>query len=1201
MALLLADPPSIVRFVEHLDSSCQEFLNNILVEWSRLHLVRVLEQNRSPRFDAAGQDHWTWMPTGQRSHYFQSYVRRSEELALVIRSFWSICFSLDTVILSRFLTWARGRSPPLFVMDEFFPMESHLFHAVAADAGKRMVRLFAPEVRQLMRLSGFYDHSVQTFLAGNGVEDLRAVLQKGSTFARLMLVVQRLIGFCGGQMAEAPLESSLSQICTACRGHELSVDLLDRVLVAAATKPDVEFLPDGVESFSIDEPSAFTVAGLAVVARRIREACEGVRSHAAQVTFGQVVDAFLETAPRGWVALFSALDTVLFFLRLKGREDLELAYERFEAENRGAADGGEDIAVGGSGVRALLATAREFYRTPFLDLRAEAKTSGAGNSDASAGAASAAADLRNFDVRAAIERQKIRPQSASAQALPTERGSGHGRPRGGFSVDDWNSVVEIAGLTAEGMRERYSVPMLPHHTQMIALLIFAAKIASGLERSKEAKRAKKSARGAPAASSASPLQPRTLIAKVGTGEGKSWIIGMLAAFVARRGLTAHVVIDNATLLERDYATMSPLFDRLGISHGKRSLDTGSQVVYCSSADIESHWLQQVQANGRGPTFCRCALIVDEVDSLIVDEKVYKCYVDYHNEGSEVCNSWWRASRGGGNSTVGTEPVRWKRRIKERLVEAEGEARLKREGRDFVADAYCDAIWALDERSLVMRSAWFLWLELKRKQRDRDYVIRYMTRQSVVCKKSCFSSYTFIFGLTGSLGTEAEKRFTQEHFGAEFLNVPAFLDTCRGERRSRATCLATHLERNAAEQQRRTVQLAKEYCVSVPVVIVARDQQRVERLAAALRAALPSHSRTDLLGPGVVELLDSPGHEAEFQQMVEVATQPLEVTPDEGTVAVRQWRITITTAVGARGQDYHISDDLVDERGGLLLILEYVPDSEREWIQFLGRTARHDHPGQYVVVLNAEEYKKILAEGLGPTGEAGLVRRILEDVNNANEQQLTNAGKQLARGAIMHKLTSSWWALSKKIESFDNTIHRDALQSWVTLCEDFEEMSEQDISNSFDQLVKDTVASIGEDDAGSLGLGLGGDGVLLEQNAPDVGSDGSVYQGEYSQGKRHGHGQCTFLDGRIYIGQWALGKMSGDGQMTWPNGLEYIGQYDDDRRSGVGRLSWPDGRCYDGEWAKGKQQGRGTYTDAIGRSWTGDWHAGKKLTFMTAAI
>jgi hypothetical protein len=42
-------------------------------------------------------------------------------------------------------------------------------------------------------------------------------------------------------------------------------------------------------------------------------------------------------------------------------------------------------------------------------------------------------------------------------------------------------------------------------------------------------------------------------------------------------------------------------------------------------------------------------------------------------------------------------------------------------------------------------------------------------------------------------------------------------------------------------------------------------------------------------------------------------------------------------------------------GGLMLIIGLVPDSEREYIQFLGRTARQDKRGQFAAVLLASDY------------------------------------------------------------------------------------------------------------------------------------------------------------------------------------------------------------------------------------------------------
>merc|ERR1719253_1434373 len=145
-------------------------------------------------------------------------------------------------------------------------------------------------------------------------------------------------------------------------------------------------------------------------------------------------------------------------------------------------------------------------------------------------------------------------------------------------------------------------------------------------------------------------------------------------------------------------------------------------------------------------------------------------------------------------------------------------------------------------------------------------------------------------------------------------------------------------------------------------------------------------------------------------MVEVATQPLEVTSSSGTKS-KHWRVTVTTAVGARGQDYHISDELVDEKGGFLLVLEYVPDSEREWIQFLGRTARHDHPGQYAVVLCADDYQHLFGGSQPQAGSA--VTHILACYNEINEKRMADAQVNLDRGTLMHKYTGHFWAWIKK--------------------------------------------------------------------------------------------------------------------------------------------------------------------------------------------
>merc|ERR1719191_301940 len=121
------------------------------------------------------------------------------------------------------------------------------------------------------------------------------------------------------------------------------------------------------------------------------------------------------------------------------------------------------------------------------------------------------------------------------------------------------------------------------------------------------------------------------------------------------------------------------------------------------------------------------------------------------------------------------------------------------------------IWALDERTAsIKRSAWYLWLELLRKEKFGNYRICYMTRQNVICKKSCFASYSFIFGLTGSLGTDAEAAYTKKHFNASCFFVPPFLDTCNGASRPQPKCIHSFLGKNPQDQLAKTVSVVSDY-------------------------------------------------------------------------------------------------------------------------------------------------------------------------------------------------------------------------------------------------------------------------------------------------------------------------------------------------------------------------------------------------------
>ena len=106
----------------------------------------------------------------------------------------------------------------------------------------------------------------------------------------------------------------------------------------------------------------------------------------------------------------------------------------------------------------------------------------------------------------------------------------------------------------------------------------------------------------------------------------------------------------------------------------------------------------------------------------------------------------------------------------------------------------------------------------------------------------------------------------------------------------------------------------------------------------------------------------------WQTIIDNATKRL------GGVDDNRCRVTVTDRFGGRGHDFQVVDKEANANGGMLVIATSIPD-EREWIQWRGRTARQDRPGQFYVVLdqaeaplNEPKHKKLLEALKGKGGD-----------------------------------------------------------------------------------------------------------------------------------------------------------------------------------------------------------------------------------------
>ena len=83
-----------------------------------------------------------------------------------------------------------------------------------------------------------------------------------------------------------------------------------------------------------------------------------------------------------------------------------------------------------------------------------------------------------------------------------------------------------------------------------------------------------------------------------------------------------------------------------------------------------------------------------------------------------------------------------------------------------------------------------------------------------------------------------------------------------------------------------------------------------------------------------------------------------------------------------------------------------------------------------------------------------------------------------------------------------------------------------------------------------------------------------YDGDYAQGKMHGHGTYAMDDGSRYIGEYQHNLRNGRGAYLWADGTRYEGDYQNNQMNGKGTIYWTDGSFYTGEFQQDNKFGFG---------------------------
>jgi len=191
---------------------------------------------------------------------------------------------------------------------------------------------------------------------------------------------------------------------------------------------------------------------------------------------------------------------------------------------------------------------------------------------------------------------------------------------------------------------------------------------------------------------------------------------------------------------------------------------------------------------------------------------------------------------------------------------------------------------------------------------------------------------------------------------------------------------------------------------VPVLVICSNQAQLSKVHAALKAG-------GVVPPDEVQRFaefDEEGRSLKesWQTLIDDATKRL------GGVDDNRCRVTVTDRFGGRGHDFQVVDKEANANGGMLVIATSIPD-EREWIQWRGRTARQDRPGQFHVVLDKTSrvfstHAKLVEKVKKSRTEHAKIEALLEVADERIGDRLREFSGEQATGEKLNELTEIYY-------------------------------------------------------------------------------------------------------------------------------------------------------------------------------------------------
>jgi preprotein translocase subunit SecA len=467
------------------------------------------------------------------------------------------------------------------------------------------------------------------------------------------------------------------------------------------------------------------------------------------------------------------------------------------------------------------------------------------------------------------------------------------------------------------------------------------------------------------------------VAEMATGEGKTLTIALTAALWAWSGHPCHVITVNDYLALRDAQKLGNFYGNCGLTVGAvtgemdarlRAQAYASDIVYATAKELVADFLRDRLAMrsevshrarllkalrlGAQPAFPGAvmsgihSIIVDEADSILVDEAVTPLIISRAQDNDEMTETFLGASRFADTLVSGRH---YRAEIKYRDVELlpEGEAELERARRD----RGVPGLWLrkdLIKQALTAREFF---------HRDRQYVVQDgkivivdeftgrlmpqrtwrsglhqmieakegipLTAPSETLSRLGFQKFFRFFkrlaGITGTAQESADELW--QIYGLPVLAIPTHKPCIRVVKPRR-------LFTSQAEKWDAIVEeIAEVHATGRPILIGTRSVDKSEDLSGRLHALGIRHT-----------VLNAVRHREEAAIV------------DKAGV---KGAVTVSTNMAGRGTDIKLGPG-VTELGGLHVIATECHESARIDRQLFGRCSRQGDPGTAVSIVSLDD-------------------------------------------------------------------------------------------------------------------------------------------------------------------------------------------------------------------------------------------------------